>query len=107
MSYEQGYFPPNGTKYKWHPKALQHYPWISSHPWEVFPARIVMSVDKQIDGFHWCVKVTDFKYKRTRLDGVESIAISACLKAESVADEEQAKLWKPWMAEAFAAGWRP
>lgn len=106
MSRELDYFPPQGTKYKWWNKPLQHLPWGASI-WEHWPADIVAHVSKKNGVFIWWVDVCTFNFERKCFKGTAKKALTACLAAEKRADKEKAKIWMPWMNDAVAAGWRP
>lgn len=106
MSRELDYFPPQGTKYEWCHKQLQHLPW-GARIWEHWPASIVAHVSKKDGVFIWWVDVYTFNYEQKFFEGTAKEALAACLAAEKCADKEKEKIWLPWMDEAVAAGWRP
>lgn len=107
MSQYLAYFPPQGTKYKWHPKALNYSPW-SCRMWEHWPASIIARVEKSETGvFLWSVEVRNFSHDRRLLRGKAADGLSACLEAERACETEKGLLWLPWIEQAVAAGWRP
>jgi len=106
MSYDLDYFPPQGTKFTWHHKALKTSPWVLNM-WDHWPASIVAKVDKAEGFFRWLVEVRTFNHGREVLKGVAKDALSACKAAERCCEREKKKLWLPWMETATKAGWRP
>jgi len=101
------YFPPNGTKYPWHPKRLNTSPWVCLF-WACWPAEVQAYVDRKEDGqFIWWVTVCAFDFSRQTYEGTASGALAACQEAEKCAEEQKGLLFQPWMEQALAAGWRP
>lgn len=113
MSQELAYLPPNGTKWQWHPKALNYAPWVcglSPQKYSninLWPLHVILRVDLIDNNYRWTVEILDWKNKRTLLDGQTQVALEACLAAEKVGEEELEKLMPDWVHQALANGWRP
>ncbi len=107
MSRTLDYFPPIGTKLKWHPKALNYSPWVC-RMWDEWPACITLDVDKNDEEeFTWRVDWRNFNKEKGVIHGKERTAREACLAAEAAGKSQKALIWKPWMATAIKAKWRP
>ncbi len=114
MSREQEYFPPSGTKWKWHHKSLNYSPWSCDlsdqrEPEIKFrtPLFVYLTVDKRNERWHWRVEVTDFANKRTNLAGSSSDPFMACEAAELFGEQELDKLLPDWVRTALTNNWRP
>lgn len=106
MSQGQKYFPPSGTKHRWMSKTLNYSPWTLSF-WSHWPAAVSAYVDKKNGMYVWSVQIIDFDHKRHVVAGAAKTDLEACLAAEAECERQKSLLWKPWMVEAVAAGWRP
>lgn len=116
MSVELAYFPPRGTKYKWHPKSLNYSPWtcrLSDERESKIRFKTDMSVactvDK-IDGkYKWNIEVRhwDPNVKVRRITGMTDDPLKACLEAERVGDVELGKMLPDWVRTALENNWRP
>lgn len=112
MSREQDYFAPKGTKWKWGPKALQHYGWFChlSEQREpglfLWPVSIQLRVDLDGGKFHWVAEVYDWRHARRVVTGARKDALKACLAAEAAGEAALDELLPEWVRTALAHGWR-
>jgi hypothetical protein len=113
MSKELDYFPPNGTKWKWESKTLQHSPWICCLSTQrerklfTWPLSIVAVVDLADGLYHWTVEVCDFRGDRSALFGFSDDPLKACLDAEKFGELRMDDLLPDWARTALVNKWRP
>jgi hypothetical protein len=112
MSYQQEYFAPNGTKFKWSAKHLRNGRWCCNiidqldYP-KHYPARIMAYVQLVDNAFKWYVDVTGWDNKITSFRGESSDALVAISDAEKISVYEAKKLYPDWVITALENKWRP
>lgn len=107
------YHPPKGTKWVWHPKALNYSPWNcdlsrQKEPGlDLWPLSILLHVCKSKGEWLWFARTVDFKHKRTTLTGSSDDPLKACLAAEEAGEHILAEFLPDWVRTALANKWRP
>jgi hypothetical protein len=113
MTKELGYFPPNGTKWKWEPKTLNYSPWICclSRQREpklfMYPFDIKLIVDLINTHFHWVIELIDFQGNYSIISGISEDPLQACLTAEEIGECKMDELLPDWIRTALENKWRP
>jgi len=108
MSKGLNYFPPNGTKYKWWNKSLNHSPWVVRVGGIYYTQYVICRVDLLSGKYFGYVKF--YSISGRSFDKVTRSfknPLSALKASETIADKFLAKDTKPWMIEAIKNKWRP
>lgn len=115
MSRELPYSPPETTKWKWYPKALQHYPWLCLLSDQMIDpalrgrgkADVRLIVDLLEAGYVWSVRIIDWTGTSSKQDGLCQTAEGAVSIAEEAGERVFHELYTPEVIKFLGMGWRP
>lgn len=115
MSAAQDYFPPQGSRWKWCPKALAYSPWACDLSEQMrppairflWPLSIILRVDLRAGQYHWRVDVRPWSGEDFTLKGSTKAPLDAMLDAETAGARIFNEQMPEWTRMALSAGWRP
>jgi len=115
MSRELPYSPPKTAKWKWNPKALQHYSWSCSLSDQMIApalrgrgkAEVRLTVDLLEEGYVWSVSIRDWLGKSSEQVGMCQTAEGAVAIAEEAGERRVRELYTPETTKFLGMGWRP
>jgi len=118
MSQELAYFPPKGSKWFWHPKALNYSPWGCDISAQIYRAEnpserflptgmsIYANVDLLDDGYKWTVIIRGWDGTRSDVAGTCRTGVEAIFEAERVGEQAYKELMPDWVRMPLKHGWR-
>lgn len=115
MSRELPYSPPKTTKWKWNPKALQHYPWSCSLSDQMIDpalrgrgkAEVRLTVDLLEARYVWSVRMRDWSGNSSEQAGICQTAEEAVAIAEEAGERLFHEIHTPDVIRLLGMGWRP